>query len=82
MGGGQAPLISDNGTLWQVSAQLQTMVTLPAVKETLIPIKIADIEFFGRKKHFSPVCNQIRNPRVASPCRATAVALSAIIHQY
>jgi hypothetical protein len=28
------------------------MVTLPAVKETLIPIKIADIEFFGRKNIF------------------------------
>ena len=40
MSGGKDPLISDNVALKQVSAQLQTMVTLPPVKETLIPIKL------------------------------------------
>jgi len=39
MSGGTYPLISENCALRQVSVQLQTMVTLPPVMETLIPIE-------------------------------------------
>jgi len=39
LSGGTYPFISDNGRLRQMSAQLQTMVTLPPVMETLITIE-------------------------------------------
>ena len=73
MGGGQAPLISDNGTLRQVSAQLQIMVNLPAVKETVIPIKIAGIEFFGRKNIF--LLSVIRLGTLGLPARVVRLRL-------
>jgi len=53
MSGGKDPLISDNGALRQVSAQLQIMVTLTLATETPISIKIAGMDFFGTKIFFS-----------------------------
>jgi hypothetical protein len=84
MSGGTDPLISDDGSRRQVSAQLQTMVTLPPVMDSLIPtvsgwvVPKAGMDFWVQNI-ISPACNQITIHLVASPYRANSADVCANI---